>query len=243
LRVTPASINVRLGQTVPVTVFALRRDGFTNEIALALKDAPAGFRLSGATIPAGQDSVKLTLTAPTTPVTEPLPLSFVGRATIQGRTVEHTAVPAEDMMQAFIYRHLVPAQELKVAVMGRFAPRAEVRVLTKTPVLIPMGGTARVLIGMPANTLLGKVHLELAEAPEGLTLQSFAPGREGLEVVLRTEAGKPKPGLKGNVILRAFAERVPDAGKAAPPPAKPAPRRIPLTAIPAIPYEITEPKS
>lgn len=231
LRVTPASINARVGQTVPVTVFALRRDGFTNEIALALKDAPAGFKLSGATIPAGQDSVKLTLTAPTTPVKDPVNLTFTGRATIQGRDVVHAAVPAEDMMQAFIYRHLVPAQELKVAVVGRFAPRAEVRLLTKTPVMIPRGGTARVLIGMPATTLLGKIHLELADAPDGLTLKSMTPGREGLEVVFQTEADKPKPGLKGNLIVKAFGERAPEPGKTV--------RRIPLTAIPAIPYEIT----
>ena len=43
LRVTPSSINARAGATVPVTVYALRRDGFSGEIALKLKDAPAGF--------------------------------------------------------------------------------------------------------------------------------------------------------------------------------------------------------
>ena len=40
LRVTPASINARAGATVPVTVYALRRDDFAGEIALKLKDAP-----------------------------------------------------------------------------------------------------------------------------------------------------------------------------------------------------------
>ena len=49
---------------MPVTVYALRKDGFDGEIALALKDAPAGFALSGARMPGGQDQVRITLTAP-----------------------------------------------------------------------------------------------------------------------------------------------------------------------------------
>ena len=66
LRVVPSSLAVRGGMSVPFTVYALRRDGFSNEITLALKDAPAGFTLSGGTVPANQDQVRLTLTAPPT---------------------------------------------------------------------------------------------------------------------------------------------------------------------------------
>ena len=44
LRVVPSSINVRAGAAVPITVHALRRDGFNGPIDLELKDAPAGFQ-------------------------------------------------------------------------------------------------------------------------------------------------------------------------------------------------------
>ncbi len=64
LRVAPASLNLRAGSTVPFTVHALRRDGFGGPIALRLKDAPTDFVLSGATIPSGQDKVRVTLTVP-----------------------------------------------------------------------------------------------------------------------------------------------------------------------------------
>ena len=40
LRIVPSSINVRAGGSVPITVYALRKDGFSGEIALTLKDAP-----------------------------------------------------------------------------------------------------------------------------------------------------------------------------------------------------------
>ena len=49
---------------------------------------------------------------------EPVNLSVEGRAKIEGRDVAHEAVPAEDRMQAFLWRHLVPAEELKVLVFN-----------------------------------------------------------------------------------------------------------------------------
>jgi hypothetical protein len=47
---------------------------------------------------------------------QPVTLRIEGRAKIQDQDVAHEAVPAEDRMQAFLWRHLVPAQEAKVAV-------------------------------------------------------------------------------------------------------------------------------
>ena len=93
--------------------------GSTGDIILSLKDAPKGFKLGGAKVQAKEDKVKLTITAPSEPTKDPVNLKLEGRATIAGREVVHAAVPAQDMMQAFEYRHLVPSQELDVAVMGR----------------------------------------------------------------------------------------------------------------------------
>ncbi|MBN1442246.1 MAG: peptidase, partial [Planctomycetes bacterium] len=107
LRLVPSSISARAGETVPVTVFALRRDGFDGEISLHLTGAPEGFALGGAWVPAGQEQVVATLTVPPAPRREPFKLSLEGRASIGGREVSRDAVPADDRMQAFFYRHLV----------------------------------------------------------------------------------------------------------------------------------------
>ncbi len=117
MRVVPSSFNVRSGATVPFTVYALRRDGFNGEIALKLKDAPANFTLKGAAIPAGQDHVKLTLTVPRTPARQPFSIQMTGQATIAGRQITHTAVPAEDMEQAFAYHHIVAEDAWLVRVL------------------------------------------------------------------------------------------------------------------------------
>ena len=79
LLVVPSSISVRAGASVPIIVHAVRKDGFANEIALRLKDAPKGFALSGARVPANQDQTQLTLSAPRTPPEEPVYLSLEGR--------------------------------------------------------------------------------------------------------------------------------------------------------------------
>jgi len=235
LRVAPSSLSMRAGSSVPITVYALRKDGFTNEIALALRDAPAGFSLSGACVQAGLDQVKLTVTAPWFTPEAPVELHLEGRATIAGREVVHAAVPAEDMMQAFAYRHLVPAQEWKVAVARGFG-RGGVKILSATPVKIPAGGTAVVRLDAPARAFAQQIKLELSDAPEGISLGEIAPARDGTELTLRADAEKIKPGVKGNLIVKAIASRSAPAGKAKGPG-----NRQPAATLPAIPFEIVAP--
>jgi hypothetical protein len=119
LRVVPASVNVRAGASVPLTVYALRKDGFTNEVSVVLKDAPQGFSLGSSRIPTTTNQARITLIAPQRALGEPVSLSLEGSAMIAGQKIVHPAVPAEDMMQAFAYRHLVPAKNLEVAVLPR----------------------------------------------------------------------------------------------------------------------------
>jgi hypothetical protein len=121
LRAVPASLSVRAGDRVPVRIVALRRDGFTNEINIALRNPPAGFKLSGGRIAAETNQTTLMLTAPFARDRTPVTLALEGRALTDRGEIVRPVVPAEDMMQAFFYRHLVPAQELQVVVIGRGA--------------------------------------------------------------------------------------------------------------------------
>jgi len=47
---------------------------------------------------------------------KPVNVTVVGTAKISDREVVHEAVPAEDRMQAFLWRHLLPAETLPVLV-------------------------------------------------------------------------------------------------------------------------------
>jgi hypothetical protein len=79
------------------------------------------------------------------------------------------------------YYHLVPARELLVAVREpqkappsfRKVPIVEAKILSKTPIAIPVGGTATVQVVLSTEALvLGKV--ELNESPGGITIKSFS---------------------------------------------------------------------
>jgi hypothetical protein len=234
LRVAPSSINVRNGASAPITVYALRKDGFAGQIALDLKDPPEGFALSGESVPAGQDQATLALRVYAAAPPEPVRVNIVGRAVIEGREVVRQAVPADNLVQAFEYRHLVPAQELAVAVTAGAAFRASAKLLSKSPVKIPAGGTVRVQFSVQPRRLFAHSPLELRKPPSGITLSSVSPSREGMEIVLQADAAKVKLGLHGNLILAPMAAKSADVGR----PKLPDRQRKPPAALPPIPFEV-----
>jgi hypothetical protein len=231
LRVTPSGLNVHGGASVPLTVHVLRKDGFTGAIALKLKNAPEGFTLTGAKVSENQETVRFTLNAPPTAMA-PFNLHLEGFATIQGHEAVRPAMPADDMMQAFAYHELVPAQELKVAVVGRFRDGGDVaQIISPMPVQIPADGTVRIQVSVPTGPRISKIEFELSEPPEGISIKESSP----TELVLQADPTKVKPGFKGNLIVEASAEP-PSAVGTQPPPANR--RHIPLGVLPAIPFEI-----
>ena len=159
-----------------------------------------------------------------------------GRATIRGTEVARLALPAENMMQAFYYWHLVPAQDLKVAIRRGNTFRAPLQVMAQQPPKIPAGGTVRlpVQIFLPANNLIDKLVYELSDPPAGIELRETTAAPNGAEIVLACDPAKAKAGENGNLIITISGERKPAA--AGSPPANR--QRIPLGALPAVPFEI-----
>jgi hypothetical protein len=234
LRIVPSNVTAR-GGTASLTVYALRKDGFTNEIVIGLKAAPTGATLSGARIPANQDQARFTLSLPPMSPREPLVLSLEGRAQVDGQAICRPAVPAEDCMQAFAYRHLVPAKELRVAVLERGLPR--VRILSPTPAMIPAGGTARVRIGTPSAAFADRFQVELSDPPDGIRIDRVGPSSAGgTEIVVHADAAKVKPGMEGNLIVNVLPGKTPPGGQRGNAPANRP--RAPLGTLPAIPFRI-----
>jgi len=204
LRVTPSSISVGAGGAVPIAVHVLRKDGFDGDIGVVLADAPSGFKLGGALIPAGRDSLRMTLTAPRGRFEQPIPLRLEGKARIGGEVVSRPAVPAEDMMQAFLYRHLAPSQELLVAVRGLRLPAAEIAVVDPTPVRISAGGSVEVEFAVPKLLLARELEFELDHPPPGVTLEKVSKLPGGFRLVLKADAESAEVGLADNLILEGF---------------------------------------
>ena len=116
LRVVPSSVSLRGKSSATLSVYTSRQDGFTGPIKLSLKDPPPGFSASPVTLSGTQVVARLTFKSDLVATKEPLSLSIVGSAKINEMEIAHEAVPAEDRMQAYLWRHLVPASELRVLV-------------------------------------------------------------------------------------------------------------------------------
>ena len=129
LRVVPSSVGISINSSATVSVYAMRKDGFTGSIKLSLNDPPLGFTATPVVISENQLLAKFTIKGGPTPTTSPVRLSIAGTAMVDTREVMHEAIPAEDRMQAFLWRHLVPATDLLALV---FDPKSQ-----PTPKRIP----------------------------------------------------------------------------------------------------------
>jgi hypothetical protein len=236
LRLVPSSLSIRAGMSVPVTAVALRRDGFTNAIDLELRNAPPGFSLSGARIKENQEKEKFTLKATAQPSEKPVSMFVEGHAQIGGSLVTHDAVPAEDLMQAFIYQHLVASKALDVIVNGqaRNFNRNAFKILTRTPVLIRPGEKTLVKVGVPSTMFTERFRLELSSASDGILLESVSPVDNGIELALTADANKLRPGASGNLIVNVIPKNLSISSN--PKQSAKQPQRPAVATLPAIPF-------
>jgi len=116
LRLASTKMVMNSKASASVKVFAIRKDGFNGPIKLSFKDLPEGFESGGGTLAAGKQDgavgVKTTLEETELPVN----LTVIGTATVGDQEIVNEAVPAEDRMQAFLWRHLQPAETLPALV-------------------------------------------------------------------------------------------------------------------------------
>ena len=224
LRVVPSCIwDYRRLSTL--SVHALRKDGFDGEIALRFQAEPFGLLLGGGVIPSGQDRIRLTLATAPLLSADPIRVCLEGRALIDGKEVVRAAVPAEEMTQAFFYKHVVPARLIVVPEdRDRFREEATApprrasrsrhrrrRIIPDTdgdpeqqPVRIPAGGTAEVQVAWAGARR--SLQAELSDPPEGITVDRTSWTESGLVLVLCGDATKAMPKLNGNLMANAFLQ-------------------------------------
>lgn len=253
LRIVPSCINASSWRLTPVTVFALRKDGFDGDISLSIKDCPEGVILTGAQIPAGQDQVRITLSTAGWAAIEPIALVLEGRAFIGGNAVVHAAVASDSMMQAFAYKHLVPAEQLRLVVAdaGRFRAGANLpkrppdgrrnyqsptSIESDTPTRIPIGGTVEVKVRGNWSNRQSDTLFELSDPPAGIAIDKFAWQDRSLVLTFRADTEKARPGSRGNLIVNIFQKRT-DTNREG----KTREFRAFNGPLPAIPFEIIKP--
>jgi hypothetical protein len=138
-------------------------------------------------------------------------------------------------MQAFLYRHLVPAQQLLVSVQKSKWRVPPIELASESPVRIVAGGSAEVRIKARRGAALKEMSLELREPPAGVTLANVTVLPDGLAFQLKADKEAAPAPLVDNLIVEAFRETTPKAQEGKPAPQK---RRYSMGVLPAIPIEI-----
>ncbi len=231
LRATPSEVSLPRGGSAALTVHAIRRDGFAGEIRLSIEEpASAGLSLDGAVIPAGADKVRITITASEKAAAGTVFPKVNGTATVEGKACTSPVVPAEELMQAFAYQHLVPAKAQVVTVSETLAPFI-------VSFQLPPEGCVTLARGKDASLPLkvirrpgfnGPIRILLMDPPKGITLPrgGALPGRDAGMVLLQAAADtEARP--NENLILSAVMMMPQPQSAAAPAaggtnPAKPA---------------------
>jgi hypothetical protein len=252
LRLTPPSLSLGGGRTARFTVHVLRLDGFAGEIDLSLREAPEGYTLSPTRLPADKETLVVTMQAPRSVSRQVLALQLAGQARVGETVLTRPAVPAEDMMQAFAYRHLVPRQALLLAVPGsRRVPAVwqpllpGVQVAANQVLRIPLGERVAARLQAPAQLTLpggrqvptADLRFELGNRPRGITLAGNRVTAGGLELFVKADGIIARPGDAGNLLVEAYLEQ-----EVKPEPGLPAGRRHPvrLGVLPALSFEVTQ---
>jgi hypothetical protein len=142
LRVVPSSVSFPLKSGATVSVYALRKDGFTGPIKVTLNNPPPSLSASPVVIPANQLLAKFYIKSGPNPTNGPIHLSIIGSAGPETQAIIREAIPAEDRMQAFLWRHLVPANHLEVFVYDqKYQPKPK-RTAPVRPTPPPNGALA-----------------------------------------------------------------------------------------------------
>ncbi len=233
LRATPSELVIPRGGSAPLTIHAMRQDGFRGEIRISIEEPSApGLSLDGAAIPDETDKVRLTVTASDRAEAKTIFPRLRGTAIVDGKTLSSPVIPADELMQAFIYEHLVPARAQVVTVPDSPAPFSVSAELPEEGyVTLTRGRDATFKVRVARREgFNGSIRLQLMDPPKGITLQkaSLPAGKDSALVTVRT-ASAAEAGAGGNLILSGMMTvkvEAPDEaapGRTGPPPAAGAP--------------------
>jgi hypothetical protein len=150
LTVNPRNPNVPAGGTIPVTVTAVRLDGFGGPIEVSLADLPSGFHASSGVIAPGQVSTTIALSAePNAKLDAAAPFKATGKASLGGTAVARFANP-EDHLKLI---SLMPRADILMS--------AETKEVTLEP-----GGSAEItIIIQRQGDFRGRVPVEVRNLP------------------------------------------------------------------------------
>jgi hypothetical protein len=232
-RVSPSSLNVRPTGYTPVRFYVNRKDGFDGPVEFRLVDPPQGMRLNHARVEAGQDEVWATLQWHSKKKFHMEAVQIEAVAGSEDREVRRAVVPADNSMQAFLWRHLLPAQELQALALTNYKRVAIRPNLSLNPMALVAGKTCDVVLPVSGKTNGAEnIVFKLAEAPEGVELESSKLDETGVYLQFTCANECTSDATSGNIIVEVYSRWKSKNNKN--------PGQTLVGVLPAIPYQITK---
>lgn len=207
LRTVPSVVNFNSGRTSVFRVYAFRTDGIDDyPIRLEVSGLPKDAKVFGAEIGAGEKYADVAVTIAKKSPRKVFEMSVWGKAEFaNGRSIAKKSMPCDDMMQAFYYRHYVPACGMWGSInswniFGRgydlFVPDIS---KVQMPVKFKAGESVKIDIGSAPNNYKKLPKPEFQNSNSDLTIKGLKVenGRMMIEIVC---AQNPKT-QKGKFVL------------------------------------------
>ena len=203
LQVTPDNPRMCRGATGMVTVRALRKVDFGTQIDLALANLPEGCVVSHAVIPAWQNETRVTLTMPEGAPLGPISPTITGTAKVGEQSIVRQAVPAEAIMQAFIYWHNLPTKDFLPSITEPGPCRLSSNVPATEVKQVPLGGSLPVKVTVRRKEgVTGAIRLAADKPPRGITVKGATIAADANEATVTITAANPlKAGFQQNIIV------------------------------------------
>ena len=179
LFIEPATISLPEQGSAVFTVQMHPKQNFRGAIDIDIAGLPHGFKVAGNRIEQYKKKTLVSITAPEGAAKGTLMPRVSGSAEMNGTSVTRDAVPAESMMQAFYYTHLMPMEEFRVEVGEKTPFRIKVVREGRGPLHLERGGTFPVKVVLerdpgfnsPVTLMMkcseGFVKAEAVVIPEG----------------------------------------------------------------------------
>ena len=202
----PAGVLVPKGGSGWITLRAIRKEGFKGDIRVFPSHESPSFKLDNAVIPDGKNEIKAGFTFNAGSEGSTLPLELMAGSTNGNAIVVHHVTASEELMQAFAWKHIVPANSILVA-LGKEMPFAfSYDAAPEGGIELTQGKEAKFVINIARKGDFSEpITLALVAPPEGVSLRgSFIGGRkDSFEAALRADF-KAKPGLE-TILLQGVA--------------------------------------
>ena len=156
LRVVPSSISLRSKGFGSLGIYVIRHDGFNAPIKLAFKNTTDGFTAQPVSLTGSQAMTRIQFKTDLVATKTPHNLLIEGRAKTGDQEIVSVAVPAEDRMQAFLWRHLVPAKEMSTMVFDPTYTLPPKHIPPARPVVVHTNTAASATSTNATATLKGK---------------------------------------------------------------------------------------